>query len=113
MDLQIRADWTANSTYHIDFASGSITHSRAASRGQTNRIFKEMSLAGSLKHLTYFQAANFYKKNRTAELYLQYLRAMYHLYQLGRSTRSRGSPIKPPPPTSGTTGESSSEQSTP
>lgn len=109
MDLQIRADWTANSTYHIDFASGSITHSRAASRGQTNRIFKEMSLAGSLKHLNYFQAANFYKKNRTAELYLQYLRAMYIFSQLGRSTRSRGSPIKPPPPTSGTIGEYSSE----
>lgn len=77
MDLYIRADWTSHSQYHIDFARGSIVHSKAASRGQTNRLFKDHELGGSLKHLTYPQAATFFKKNRTAELYLQYLRALY------------------------------------
>jgi hypothetical protein len=77
MDLYIRADFTNQPQYHIDFARGTIAHSRAASRGQTNRLFKDQDLGGTLKHLTYPQAANFYKKNRTAEFYLQYLRALY------------------------------------
>ncbi len=83
MDLHIRADWTSHSQYHIDFARGSITHSRAASRGQTNRLFKDKELGGSLKHLTYAQAANFHKKNKVGEFYLQYLRAMYESINLG------------------------------
>lgn len=76
MDLYIRADFTNQPQYHIDFARGSIVHSRAASRGQANRLFKDHDLGGTLKHLTYPQAATFFKKNRTAEFYLQYLRAL-------------------------------------
>lgn len=76
MDLIIRADWTAHSQYHIDFARGTITHSRAANRAQTNRLFSEYSTSGIFKYLTYPQATTFYRKNRMAELYLQYLRGL-------------------------------------
>lgn len=107
MNLHIRADWTSHSQYHIDFARGTIIHSRAASRGQTNRYFKEHALSGTFKYLTYPQAATFYRKNRTAEQYLQYLRALYPLPHPAPSTRSSASPSRLLLPTSSTTAGSS------
>jgi hypothetical protein len=74
MNLLIRADWTNTSEYFIDFDRGQILHSRAASRGQSNKFFRAESVAGSLKHLTYVQAATFYSKNKVIECYLMYLR---------------------------------------
>jgi hypothetical protein len=76
VNLNINSDWTPYSEYHIDFARGIVTHSKAASRGQRNRIFKSIEVGGSLKHLSYFQTTDFYKKNKTAEMYLIYLRQM-------------------------------------
>jgi hypothetical protein len=109
MDLYIRADWTTHSQYHIDFARGTIVHSRAASRGQTNRLFKEHELGGTLKHLSYPQAATFFKKNRTAELYLQYLRALYPSHHLACSTKSSVSLSRQLLPSLKTTAECSRE----
>ena len=73
-NLFIRAPWTPYSEYHIDFDRGSVTHSRAASRGQHNRIFADGKMGGTLTHLSYPQLTNFYKLNKTAENYLQMLR---------------------------------------
>ena len=85
MNLQdIRANWTPYSEYNIDFARGSITHSRSTSNGQLNRIFKDQITGGTLKHLTYPQTTDFYKKNKTAEYYLQLLRTAYYGCNLGR-----------------------------
>lgn len=80
MTLYLRADWTSVSQYYIDFERGQILHSRSASRGQTNRFFRTHDSGGNLKHLTYAQAADFHLKTRVIELYLQYLRQVYHLY---------------------------------
>lgn len=66
MNIQIRADWTNKSEYYIDFERGMVAHSQAASRGQTNRIFNDQDIAGTMKYLTYPQASDFYKKNKTA-----------------------------------------------
>lgn len=74
-NLFIRANWTATSEYHIDFDRGSVTHSRAASRGQSNRIFANQPVGGDLKHLSYAQVCNFFKLNKTGENYMQLLRA--------------------------------------
>jgi len=91
MDLLIRADWTNTSQYYIDFDRGQILHSRAASRGQSNKFFRTESVGGTLKHLTYAQAASFYVKNKTIELYLMYLREVYYfkLIQVNRRIRQR------------------------
>jgi hypothetical protein len=72
--MQIRADFTATSAYHIDFERGTIVHSKTASRGQFNRIFSDHESASKLTHLTYPQSADFYKKDRTAEMYLNLLK---------------------------------------
>lgn len=113
MDLYIRADFTNQPQYHIDFARGTIVHSRAASRGQSNRLFKDHDMGGTLKHLTYPQAANFYKKNRTAEFYLQYLRALYPSLHAALSMRWNEWPNKPRLPTSPTIAGSSNAPPTP
>ena len=72
----LRADWSAYSDYVIDFDRGSVSHSRAASRGQTNRVFASVEGGGKLKHLAYPQVTNFYKLNKTAEQYMQLLRGV-------------------------------------
>jgi len=65
-----------------------VVHSLAASNGQTNRLFKGYDIAGSLKHLTYVQITDFYKKNKTAEFYLMYLKTLYPLFYLVHWMRS-------------------------
>jgi hypothetical protein len=76
MDLHIRSNWTPYSDYIIDFDRGQVLHSKATSRGQANRFFRTTEVGGNLKHLTYPQVTDFYKKNKTVELYLQYLRIL-------------------------------------
>lgn len=72
--LSSRADYTATSAYYIDFEKGSIVHSKTASKGQFNRYFNDAEPASNLGFLSYPQSASFYKKNRTGEFYLNYLR---------------------------------------
>ncbi len=72
----IRAPWTSTSQYYIDFDRGTVTHSFAAGRGQTNRTFRTADTAGTLKHLTYPQAADFYQKSKVGEFYFQFLRQL-------------------------------------
>lgn len=83
MNIQIKAGWTPVSEYYFDFERGSVFHSRTANRAQANRVFADINGGGTLKHLSYPQACDFYKKNKTAELYLQLLRQMYFSRKAG------------------------------
>ena len=69
-----RADYTAKAQYYIDFNKGTVVHSKTASKGQFNRYFHETEPVTKLGFLSYPQAADFWKKNKTGEFYLLYLR---------------------------------------
>jgi hypothetical protein len=60
--MSIRSEWTRNSQYYIDFERGSVVHSSATSRGQNNRLFKDVQLGGVMKYMTNTQATDFYQK---------------------------------------------------
>ena len=75
-NLQMRADWTTQPEYYIDFARGSIYHSQTASRGQIHRIFSDKPVGGKMKHLNYAQMTDIFKKGRAAQFYLILLRSL-------------------------------------
>ena len=77
MNWQYRADWTGVGEYLIDLDRGSVYHSKTASQGQRNRLFTHELVGGHMKHFSYPQAADFFKKMKTAELYLGLLRQQY------------------------------------
>ena len=113
MDRQdFRADWSPKSEYHIDFDRGSVAHSKTADQRQRHRLFTDSYTSGPLKHLSYPQATDYFKKMKTAEFFLMLLRQQYPPLNAERPPRSAGALRRPRPPTCGRTSASSTAPST-
>ena len=112
-DIHIQAPWSPTSEYYIDMARGSIYHSKTASRGQSRRIFADGEVGGRMKHFSYPQATDLFKKTKTGEFYLILMRNLYGVVYAGPCSNYPGESSRHLRATSKTTRDFSTIRSTP